>query len=280
MSTSGTPRFDRRWLLLLSALVIALVAGSLVWQRMQDWEVSNLQKTAQKAYRREQFGKAIAALQRAIETEKRLFGEDTPRYRELLKRIGWVYASNQEYAKSRKVMEAYYKLSPEELRRVRFASTMLADEKLARLIRQRPVEAIEILSRGIVNLERYLGEHNPTNLPLLDSLSVASYFVNDYLKAAECVQQQIRIVEFTEGKESAGAARYYSRLGQLADCFSKYKENVAPHYSRAIEIYKSLGGFEKEISAVEELKTGKGSNFFKEADSKRKLDDTTVIPSL
>jgi serine/threonine protein kinase len=261
-------------LVVLSMVIAASVVGFglMYFKTRQESTWRDLKKNAQMAYSREEFKQAETLLAQAANVARDNFGDEDPRYIDTLKRLAWVYNAQQEYAKGRKLFEKVYRLSSEELRKIRIAQTMLAaDKMLDGLLQESTVGPEEVLRRASETIEKYLGSNDPELVPLLEKLALV-YQAQGKFEESEIQYLRIfSIMRETEGDKSIGAAYAHKLLGGLYLHWSnsaKAKgdnteadakaESADKNFTDALDIYKEiLGPNAAQVQDVQALLDGR-----------------------
>ena len=231
------------------AFLSIVIAGCLVgfalmfFRTNQETQWRNLKTEAQQYYRKEEFKKAKDKFMEATRVALNSFGDEDPRYIDTLKRLAWVCNANGEYQNGREAFEKVYKLSPEELYKIRMAQLPLAGGELLEDVRVAgTTEGPEkVLRKSSETLEKFLGSNDPELIPLLERLAKV---YQDESKFSEAETQYLRIFSImreTEGETSAGAAYAHKLLGELYEAWGKHSE-AQKNFTDSIRIYDEVLG--------------------------------------
>jgi serine/threonine protein kinase len=219
-------------LMVMSMFIAVSIAGFGVMflRNNQETHWKDLRQQAQESYRREDFKKAEQTLIVAANVAANNFGDDDPRYIDTLKRLAWVYNGEGDYAKGRKLFEKVYRLSSEELRRIRFAQSLplAGKDVISEMMTDTLTGPEEILRRSSEAIEKYLGSNDPELVPLLEQLALVYQAQDKFVEAETQYLRIFSIMRETEGdsddpqKSSIGAAYAYKLLGGLYTEWGKH----------------------------------------------------------
>ncbi len=269
--------FASNALLVTLSMVIAgcVVACAVMFMRSnQEAHWRDLKQQAQQAYRREDYAEAQAKFTEAARVALAAFGDEDPRYIGTLKPLAWVYNSEHEFQKGRTLFEKVYKLSAEELYKIKFAQMSLVSLDLFKQIElgDTMTGPEEMLRRSSETIEKYLGSNDPELIPLLEQLALVYQSQKRFAEAETQYLRIFSIMRETEGDVSVGAAYAHKLLGGLYDAWSQYLsasgnplEAAAKHqdalknYDQAIQNYREVLGAkaDAQVEDVELLRAGK-----------------------
>jgi tetratricopeptide (TPR) repeat protein len=223
LNLSGRNHRDLRQHLKVIALTV-LIVGSLIglvaaWMReSQNCTWRNLQNSAQQAYAQENFPLAKSDYTKCVRFAKDNFGEDDPRYTSALEHLAWVSGSSEDYAAARDIYARIYKLSSEDLTRVRLAQTSLSFVDMEGMY-ENSKGAANGLRITVESLEKHLGPNDPELIPLLRRLAFVYEQDGRFTEAETQCRHILSINNATEGPSSVAVATTHSLLG---DCYSKW----------------------------------------------------------
>lgn len=248
-------------LLVLSVIIAGCLVGFalMFFKTSQESNWRALKTEAQKAYSVENFPVAQEKFKQAAKVALDSFGDEDPRYIDTLKRLAWVYDAVGDYKNGREIFKKVYKLSPEELFKIKTAQVALAPlELLSDLRKDNTTKGPEtVLRKASETIEKFLGSNDPELIPLLEQLALIYERQNKFGEAETQYLRIFSIMRETEGDVSVGAARAHKLLGGLYDAWGKHDEAVK-NYEESIRMYKEvLGPNAKEIGEVQALLEGK-----------------------
>ncbi|HEY9792981.1 MAG TPA: serine/threonine-protein kinase [Candidatus Obscuribacterales bacterium] len=275
-------RFRKRYEDLASNALLAVlsmvIAGSIVgfaWMFLRTNQEANwrdLKRQAQEHYRKEELPQAEDLLKKAAGVAKDNFGDEDPRFIDTLKRLAWVLNAQQKYSEGRKLFEKVYRLSSEEVRKIKFAqSTLAANQMLSNIMQDTTTGPEAILRRSSETIEKYLGSNDPELIPLLEQLALVYQADGKFVEAETQYLRIFSIMRETEGDDSIGAAYAHKLLGGLyhewalherqannrKEAEDKTKE-AEENFGESIRIYRSIVGPDSaQVKDVEDLLAGK-----------------------
>lgn len=249
-------------LLVVLSVVIAgcLVGFALMFFRNgqeSQWRV--LKTEAQKAYAKEDFPVAQEKFKQAAKVALDSFGDEDPRYIDTLKRLAWVEDAIGDYKNGREIFKKVYKLSPEELFKIKTAQVALAPLELLKELRVHGTTKgpETVLRKASETIEKFLGSNDPELIPLLEQLAAIYQSEKKYGEAETQYLRIFSIMRETEGDISVGAAYAHRLLGGLYDAWDK-REDAVKNYEESIKMYREvLGPDAKQIKEVEDQMNGK-----------------------
>ncbi len=270
-------------LLVVLSVVIAgcLVGFALMFFRTsQESQWKALKTDAQKAYSREEFPIAQEKFKQAAKVALDTFGDEDPRYIDTLKRLAWVYDAVGDYKNGREIFKKVYKLSPEELFKIKTAQVALAPLALLNeLRRENTTKGPEtILRKSSETIEKFLGSNDPELIPLLEQLALIYEKQNKFGEAETQYLRIFSIMRETEGDSSVGAAYAHRLLGGLYEAWGKHDDAIK-NYEESVRMYKDvLGANAPQIHEIQDIIDGKAAKVKSDA---IKIDvDSMAVPEL
>lgn len=250
----------------LLVVLSVIIAGCLVgfalmfFRTSQESQWRALKTEAQKAYSREEFTVAQDKFKQAAKVALDSFGDEDPRYIDTLKRLAWVYDAVGDYKNGREIFKKVYKLSPEELFKIKTAQVALAPLALLNDLRMAGTTKgpETVLRKASETIEKFLGSNDPELIPLLEQLALIYQAQNKFGEAETQYLRIFSIMRETEGDSSVGAAYAHRLLGGLYEAWGK-REDALKNYEDSMQLYKEvLGPQAPQIAEVQALIDGKG----------------------
>jgi serine/threonine protein kinase len=249
----------------LLVVLSVIIAGCLVgfalmfFRSSQESQWRALKQEAQKAYAKEDFNVAQEKFKQAAKVALESFGDEDPRYIDTLKRLAWVKDAVGDYKNGREIFKKVYKLSPEELFKIKTAQVALAPLDLLKDLRLHGTTKgpETVLRKSSETIEKFLGSNDPELIPLLEQLALIYEKENKFGEAETQYLRIFSIMRETEGDESKGAAYAHRLLGGLYDAWGK-PEDAKKNWEESKKMYeKVLGPNAPEIKEVQDLLDGK-----------------------
>jgi tetratricopeptide (TPR) repeat protein len=265
---------------LIGSCLIGLIAAWTRESQNRTWR--NLQNAAQHAYAQENFPSAKIDYAKCVRFAKDNFGEGDPRYTSALEHLAWVSGSSEDYAAARDIYARIYKLSSEDLTRVRLAQTSLSFVDMVSIYENS--KGAGALTIAVESLGKYLGPNDPELIPLLKRLAFVYEQDGKFTEAETQCRRILSIHNETEGPSSVGVATAHSLMG---DCYSKWgasESNVSPSSTNAKEY--CLMARKEFGAAIDMYEKVLGSNAPQIATVRNAINEIgkpprpTVVPSL
>ena len=249
----------------LLVVLSVIIAGCLVgfalmfFRTSQESQWRGLKNDAQRAYSKEDFGTAQEKFKQAAKVALDSFGDEDPRYIDTLKRLAWVEDAIGDYKNGREIFKKVYKLSPEELFKIKTAQVALAPLDLLKDMRVNGTTKgpETVLRKASETIEKFLGSNDPELIPLLEQLALIYQKENKFGEAETQYLRIFSIMRETEGDDSVGAAYAHHLLGGLYDAWNK-REDAVKNYEDSMNMYrKVLGNDAPQIKEVQDQMDGK-----------------------
>jgi len=249
----------------LTVLLSVIIAGCLVgfglifYRTFGEAQWRERKHDAQQAYSKQNYDAAANKMKEAAKTAVENFGDEDPRFVDTLKRLAWIEDARGRYNVGREYFTYVYKLSPEELYKVKASQVSLAMvDSLKDLRNSGTTKGPEtVLRKSSETIEKYLGSNDPELVPLLQELAMIYRKENKFGEAETQYLRIFSIMRETEGDTSAGAAYAHRLLGGLYDEWGK-PEDAVKNYKDAIAMYSEvLGPTAPQIKEVQDEMDGK-----------------------
>ncbi len=197
-----------------------------------------------------EFDEARALLERSLEIERRMLGDDHPRVANGVDHMGVLYASEARYSDALPYLieasAAFREFYGDE-----HPKTIVVDENLAGLYMElgRVDEAVSAMKRIVAMKERAYGPEHPLVGGSLHNLAVV-YHKNDQVEPAlAAAERALKIIQSAHGPDHARAATLLSVIGEIMMVAERDAEAVEK-YREAIEIYERTLGDSIELARV------------------------------
>lgn len=224
----------------------------------EDSQWINAFKNAQDAYRRGDLQSAEKSFLQTTKSAKELYGVNTEKYLESLKRLAWVFEEEEKYAEARKIISKIKELSPEKQMQFK-AAQLLAYAPVSQRKQMAAAGITEGAKDGFLAsikvLQPYIGPADPGLLVLYKCLAEIYETEGNYADAEDARIKLVSIREDSQGPESVGVAdarvelaNLYVKWGKDVMAKSGYKDaertfaEARDSYEIAVKLYDLLCG--------------------------------------
>jgi tetratricopeptide (TPR) repeat protein len=207
----------------LSAICCSLVLFGCGYLKEESWKKQR--EDAQAAYAREDFVVAKTKYEDATKLALDAFGKEDPRYIDTLKRLAWVCSSKGDYALSRSLYQRVYRLSTDDVSKLKSGQTLLAylpgSIELDKDSAARSIRGMKIACQFIEDLT---GSTNPELVPIRHAMALANEAVGKFPDAETQILHCMSNYRETEGDPSVGFAHAQRWAGELYKNWAWYRE--------------------------------------------------------